>query len=118
MDCVVGELTRIGLTVNAGKTAAWTFDPSVPLPPRLQGLRVEKCRLLGACAPWLDQGDLSRVGVHSFADGLSLVQTAERFVSKVVELRAAGLSTKACFLLLQSFSHGHVTHILHANFEN
>ena len=60
----------------------------------------------GACAPWLDQEDLGRVGVHSFAEGFSVVQSAQAFVSKVVELRGAGLSAKAAFLLLQAFSQG------------
>ena len=107
-----------GLTVNADKTAAWTLNPSAPLPTRLQGLRVDKCRVLGATAPWLDpEGDFSRVGVHSFADGLSVVHSAQAFVSKVAELRAAGLSARSAFLLLQAFSHGHVTHLLRANFE-
>ena len=61
MQAVIAELQAVGLTVNAGKTAAWTADPQVPLPPEVQGLRVDKCRLLGACAPWLENdGDLAR----------------------------------------------------------
>jgi hypothetical protein len=46
-----------------------------------------------------------------------VVQSAEAFVARVVQLRGAGLSTKAAFLLLQAFSRGHVTHLLRANHE-
>ena len=63
LDFVVSELTGVGLTVNAGKTAAWTLDPSAPLPGRLAGLRVPKCEVLGAVAPWLDERDQTHVGV-------------------------------------------------------
>ena len=118
MQTVCDELGQIGLTVNASKTAAWTRDPSALLPVGLQALRVEKCKVLGATAPWLDpQGDYSSVGVHSLADGAAVVQSVRVFVTKVVELRGAGLSAKAAFLLLQAFSHGHVTHLLRANYE-
>ena len=117
MDLVVGELTRIELMVNAGKTAAWTLDPLVPLPGRLAGLRVSRCEVLGATAPWLDEQDLTRVGVHCLADGAGIVRSAEEFVSKLVELRGGGLSKRWCFVLLQSFSHGHVTHFLRSNYE-
>jgi len=118
MQVVVEALGRIGLTVNAGKTAAWTLDPNAPLPEALRVLRKDKCQVLGATAPWLDpDGDFSRVGVHGLAEGASVVQSAQAFVTKVVELRGAGLSTKAAFLLLQAFSHGHVTHLLRANYE-
>jgi hypothetical protein len=73
---------------------------------------------LGATAPWLDpDGDFSRVGVHSFAEGLSVVQSAQALVTRVLELRAAGLSAKAAFLVLQAFSQGHVTHLLRSNYE-
>jgi len=118
MDAVVTELGLAGLTVNADKTAAWTLDPQAPLPERLQGLQVDRCQVLGATAPWLDRdGDFSRVGVHSFAEGLSVVQSARTFVTKVGELRGAGLSAQTAFLLLQAFSQGHVTHLLRANYE-
>jgi len=50
-------------------------------------------------------------------DGAAVVQSAQAFVTKVFELRGAGLSAKAVFLLLQTFSHGHVTHLLRANYE-
>ena len=117
-DAVVAELEGAGLTVNAGKTAAWTLDPQAPLPERLQGRRADKLALLGATAPWLEpEGDFSQLGVHSFAEGLSVVQSAQEFVTKVLELRGSGLSAKAAFLLLQSFSRGHVTHLLWANHE-
>jgi len=118
MQAVVDELEGAGLTVNADKTAAWTLDPQAPLPAGVQGLRKDKCEVLGATAPWLDpEGDFSRLGVHSFADGLSVVASAQAFVTRVVELRGAGLSTWASFLLLQTFSHGHVNHLLRANYE-
>ena len=116
---VKAELEGVGLTVNADKTAAWTLDPHAPLPPRLQGLRVDRCQLLGATAPWLDsEGDFSRVCVHDFVEGAKVVQSAQAFVSKVAELRGAGLTARSAFLVLQSFSHGHVTHLLRANYEN
>jgi len=38
-------------------------------------------------------------------------------VAKLAELRGAGLSAKAAFLILQSFSKGQVTHLLRANHE-
>jgi len=118
MQTVCAELGQVGLTVNADKTAAWTQDASAPLPAALQALRVEKCKVLGASAPWLDpDSDFSRVGVLSLADGATVVQHARAFVSKVFELRGAGLSAKAAFLLLQAFSHGHVTHLLRSNYE-
>ena len=41
----------------------------------------------------------------------------QEFVSRLVELRGAGLSKQWCFDLLQSFSHGHVTHFLRSNYE-
>jgi len=61
---VVGQLEGVGLTVNASKTAVWTPDPSTVLPCGLQGLRVDRCTVLGATAPWLDSdGDFSTLGV-------------------------------------------------------
>ena len=118
LNAVVKELEGVGLTVNAGKTAVWTKDPQTPLPALLQRLRVAQCELLGATAPWLDpDGDFSRVGVHSFTDSSKVLSSAQTFVAKVAELRKAGLSAKAAFLVLQAFSHGHVTHLLRANYE-
>ena len=118
LAAVVAELQGAGLTVNADKTSAWTADPTAPLPQALQGLRAERCQVLGATAPWLDpDGDFSRVGVHSLAEGAKVVQSARAFVARVVELRKAGLPTKTSFLLLQAFSQGHVTHLLRANYE-
>ena len=46
------------------------------------------------------------------------MRSAEAFVARLTELRKAGLSTKAGFLVLQSFSQGHVTHLLRANYES
>ena len=118
LDAVVRTLEGVGLTVNAGKTAAWTLDPSTALPARLQGLRKDRCEVLGAMAPWLDaDGDFSRVGVHNLTNGVSVVDSAKAFVTKVVELRGAGLSAKGAFLLLRAFSQGHVTHLLGSNRE-
>ena len=95
LDAVVRTLEGVGLTVNAGKTAAWTLDPNTALPARLQGLRKDRCEVLGAMVPWLDpEGDFSRVGVHSLTNGVSVVESAKAFVTKVVELRGAGLSAK------------------------
>jgi len=87
LDAVVQvqSLQGVGLTVNADKTAAWTLDPSTVLSPRLQGLRTEQCKVLG---------EFSGVGVHTLADGQSVVESAKAFVTKVLELRAAGLSAK------------------------
>ena len=80
---------------------------------------MDKCRLLGACAPWLEpDGDFSRVGVHCLAEGAEVVQSARDFVAKVVALRGAGLSAQAAFLVLQAFSQGHVNHLLRANYED
>ena len=45
------------------------------------------------------------------------MQSAKAFVTKLVELRAAGLSCKAALVVLRSFSQGHVTHLLRANYE-
>ena len=68
--------------------------------------------------PWLDaDGDFSHVGVHSLTNGASVVDSAKAFVTKVVELRGAGLSAKGAFLLLRAFSQGHVTHLLRSNHE-
>ena len=118
LDAVVRNLEGVGLTVNAGKTAAWTLDPSTALPARLQGLRKDRCEVLGAMAPWLDaDGDFSRVGVHNLTNGVSVVDSAKAFVTKVVELRGAGLSAKGAFLLLRAFSQGHVIHLLRSNHE-
>ena len=115
LDAVVEELQGVGLTVNADKTAAWTLDPGAPLPGRVQGLRVDRCKVLGATAPWLDPDeDYSRLGVHSLVEGSRVVQSAEAFVAKLGELRGAGLSARACFLLLQAYSQGRVTHLLQA----
>ena len=44
-----------------------------------------------------------------------MVQSAQECVAKLAELRVAGLSAKAMFLILQSFSQGQVTHFLRAN---
>ena len=75
--------------------------------------------MLGATAPWLDpDADYSRVGVHNFCDGAEVVRCAEAFVTRVFELRQAGLSAKSAFLVLQAFSQGHVTHLLRANHED
>jgi len=116
---VCEELQQAGLVVNAGKTAAWTRDPQVQLPPALQRLRVDKCRVLGALAPWLDpEGDFSRLEVHGVTDGEKVVQSARDFADKLQGLRAAGLTRRTAFLLLQSFSQGHVTHLLRANYES
>jgi hypothetical protein len=57
------------------------------------------------------------VGVHSLTNGVSVVESAKAFVTKVVELRGAGLSAKGAFLLLRAFSQGHVTHLLRSNHE-
>ena len=82
-------------------------------------MRVSKCQVLGATAPWLDSdSDIGRLGVHNFCDGAEVVRSAEAFVAKISELRGAGLSAKAAFLVLQSFSQGHVTHLLRANYED
>ena len=119
MKVVVEELERVGLTVNAGKTEAWTYDPQAPLPPSVERLRKTRCQVLGATAPWLDpDGDFSELSVHSPSDYDAVLQSARAFVAKVVQLRDAGLSSKAAFLLLQSFSQGHVTHLLRANYES
>ena len=80
-------------------------------------MRVLKCEVLGAAAPWLDERDLTHVGVHCLADGAGIVRSAESFVSRLAELRVAGLSERSCFALLQSYSHGHVTHFLRSNYE-
>ena len=115
---VVAELQGCGLTVNADKTSVWTADPRAPLPQSLQGLRVDRCQVLGATALWLDRDDnMSRAGVHSLAEGPEVVQSAKAFVGRLVELRKHGLSARAAFWLLQAFSQGHVTHLLRANFE-
>lgn len=117
-ETVVTELQGAGLSVNVSKTSAWTADPGAPLPQALQGFRVNRCQVLGATAPWLDRdGDFSHVGVHSLADGARVVQSAKAFVARVAELRRAGLSSRASFLLLQAFSQGHITHLLRANYE-
>jgi hypothetical protein len=55
--------------------------------------------------------------VNSVTDGDKVVQSAKDFVAKLQELRTAGLSERTAFLLLQSFSQGHVTHLLRANYE-
>ena len=73
---------------------------------------------MGATAPWLDrEGDFSHIGVHNLADGAQVVQSARTFVTKLNELHKAGLSPKAFIVLLRSFSQGHVTHLLRANYE-
>ena len=98
MRAVIASLEAIGLTVNADKTAAWTLDPQAPLPAEVQPLRVDRCQVLGACAPWLDHdGDFSRVGLHALAEGAKVVQSARELVAKLAELRGAGLSTRAGF---------------------
>ena len=76
-------------------------------------------RTIARClAPWLDaEGDFSRVGVHSLTNGASVVDSADAFVTKVVELRGAGLSANGAFFLLRAFSEGHVTHLLRSNCE-
>ena len=103
LDAVVRTLEGVGLTVNAGKTAAWTLDPNTALPARLHGLRKDRCEVLGAMAPWLDaDGDSSHVG--SLTNGASVVDSAKAFVTKVVELRGAGVSAQGAFLLLRAFS--------------
>jgi hypothetical protein len=118
MGVVIAELEGAGLTVNAGKTSSWTRDPTVVLPPAVQALRTDKLEVLGATAPWLDrEGDFSHIGVHNLADGAQVVQSARTFVTKLNELHKAGLSPKAFFVLLRSFSQGHVTHLLRANYE-
>ena len=110
---MVQSLQGVGPTVIADKTAAWTRDPSVVLSPRLQKLRTERCKVLGATGPWLDpDGGFSGVAVHTLADGQSVVESAKVLVTKVLELRAAG-----SFLLLRAFSQGHVPHLLGSNHE-
>jgi len=118
MKIVVDELERAGLTVNAGKTAAWTYDPQAPLPPAVEALRTSRCTVLGSTAPWLDpEGDFSRLDVHACTEEARVVQSAKDCVAKLAELRGAGLSAKTAFLILQSFSQGQVTHLLRANHE-
>ena len=46
-----------------------------------------------------------------------MVQSAQDCVPKLAELRGAGLSAKATFLILQSSSQGQVTHLLRATHE-
>ena len=46
-----------------------------------------------------------------------VVTSVQAFVTRVLELRGAGLSAKAAFVLLQAFSRGHITHLLRANYE-
>ena len=104
MQAVVEELQGVGLIVNADKTAAWTRDAQTVLPDTVEALRVDKLEVLGATAPWLERdGDYSNLGVHSFAEGQEVVQSATTFVTDVVELREAGLSYKAAFVLLRAF---------------
>ena len=104
MEIVVEELTGSGLTVNADKTAAWTFDPNAPLPASVSAFRVPHLSVLGSTPPWMERDSPeAQLGVHAGADGARAVQAAEAFVAEVSRLRAAGLSTRAAFLLLQSF---------------
>lgn len=119
MDVVLEELCNAGLEVNAGKTTAWTRDPSVPLSRRLQLLRKASFRCLGAAAPWMDAEDpLSRLPAHELADGDAAVREAGRFRDRLAQLAAAGLSHKTAFQLLQTYSAGCVTHLLRANYED
>ena len=118
IDIVVEEMARAGLNLAPGKTVAWTRDPATALPPSVDGLRKDRLRCLGATAPWIDGDDPEgRLSVHSLADGDAAVRSAEAFVTKLWELRAAGLGAQDAFLLLQSYSHGHITHLLRANYE-
>ena len=108
----------IPLMLMTAGCPVWTPDPRTALPSGLQGLRVERCTVLGATAPWLDRdGDFSSVGVHTLADGARVVQSAEALVARLAELVGAGMSTRTAFLVLQAFTHGHVTHLLRANYE-
>ena len=119
MKVVVDELEGVGLTVNARKTEAWTYNPQAPLPASVERYRMTRCQVLGATAPWLDRdGDFSQLSVHSPSDYDAASQSAQAFVADVVQLRGAGFSAKAAFLLLQAFSQGHVTHLLRANYES
>eukprot|EP00973_Karenia_brevis_P022790 3135876-Karenia_brevis.AAC.1 len=61
-DVVGDELQRAGLTVNAGKTKAWTRDGASPL-GLLEAQRVGSFHLLGAAVPFLDR-DEALVPVH------------------------------------------------------
>ena len=119
MQAVVEELQGVGLIVNTDKTAAWTRDSQTVLPDTVEAFRVDKLEVLGTTAPWLERdGDYSNLGVHSFAEGQEVVQSATTFVTDVVKLREAGLSYKAAFVLLRAFSQDHVTHLLRANYES
>ena len=88
------------------------------LPVAVEALRTDKLEVLGATAPWLDrEGDFSNVGVHSLAHGAQVVESAKVFVTKLKELHKAGLGPKSFFVLLRSFSQGHVTHLRRAHYE-
>ena len=110
------EMQKVGLTINAGKTQAWTRNPAVALPASLANCRVQSLRVLGANVAWLDD-DESRVLLHNTESGLAQLVAARDFVARLQELGRAGLSKRTCFILLRTYAQGCVTHMLRANLE-
>ena len=86
---------------------------ALPFPPTYKGSGRTGARCLG---PWR-LGLVPKVisatgGVHGVTKGVSVVESARVFVTRVVELKGAGLSAKRVFLPFHVFSQGHVTHLL------
>ena len=55
--------------------------------------------------------------MHGQAHGNEAVQAADRVVTRLRDLRSAGLGARESFLLLQTYCNGCVTHLLRANYE-
>ena len=115
----VEELQRAGLQIRADKVAAWTKDPTAPLPESLADQRIYQLKCLGARAPWLQHDDpLARLPVHALTDGDAAILEAQRFRERLAQLRAGELRGQTAFHLLQAYSAGCVTHLLRANYEH
>ena len=119
VEVVREQLGVVGLELNVDKTAAWTLDPDAPLPDAIAPYRQPALRCLGAATPWVDPDDpLGKLTVLGRANGDAAVAAAADLVSQLRRLRDAGLEAREAFLLLQSYSHSSITHLLRANFED
>jgi len=115
VEQVLGET---GLVVN-DKTKAWTRDPGAALPGRLADRRVAQLALLGSSVAWLDreEGELA-APLHVQASGQAALVQAQQLTQRLASLRASGLSTRAAFLVLQTYGRSCVNHLQRANFED
>ena len=117
---VVAEvLANAGLTLNAGKTKVWSKDKGEPVPAELSSHRVDRLGVLGAGVASLDreEGELE-APVHGVSGGEEVLVKARALVRRLRELRSAGLSARAAFLVLHTYAGSCINHLQRANYED